>query len=304
MKTSSRLMLAVSAALVGGIANAQISPYPSTGSDIVLFVTDLTTATGFYQDLGVTINALGVTTSTVQADFAAGNAYSLFGLNTPGPMGNGSPLVVGAGLITGGIDTSLAAFTSSGSNKTTDNYTYGLLASAAGDGSTGVGQQRLLASFNAAYATGAFSDEPATANLGATVTGNGNFFAAVNSAKVSNGSGSSQFYTYTNPPSFFGGSGGAGAQAASNYSLTAHTNNNPLGTAVYFEEFAGFGDGSDANVYLDPTAVTFSSTGAVTGLVSGTTPVPLPPAIWLLGGGVIGLFGIARRRDSAKAAVA
>ncbi|MGI9320139.1 MAG: VPLPA-CTERM sorting domain-containing protein [Thiogranum sp.] len=32
--------------------------------------------------------------------------------------------------------------------------------------------------------------------------------------------------------------------------------------------------------------------------IGGGTPVPLPAAVWLFGSGLLGLFGIARRRRS------
>src|ERR1700761_4500505 len=104
-----------SSALVGGIANAQINVPPTTagGSDLVLFVTDTANGAGFVQDLGVNVDSLGVTTASVQADATAGNAYSLFGTGTAGPLGSGGTVSVASGIInSSGIDTLLASFES------------------------------------------------------------------------------------------------------------------------------------------------------------------------------------------------
>src|SRR5271163_4849010 len=141
MTSSKKLMLAIGAVLAGGAANAQISPYPAAGSDIVLFVSDLTNNTAMYQDLGVSINSLGVSIASVTADNTAMNFYNAFGTGTPGPMnGGGSGAIsVGAGIIVGGVDLAVQAFTS---GHTSDQLVYGFLAAGSGDGSTGVGQAR------------------------------------------------------------------------------------------------------------------------------------------------------------------
>ncbi len=299
MKTVNKVLMAGIALAIGGVANAQIAPYPSTGSDIVLFVTDLTTNSAFYQDMGVSLNTLGVTTASVQADALAGNSYSLFGnFTNPGPLGSGSgPITVGAGLIVGGVDLALQAFTT---GHTSDVYVYGFLAAANGDGSTGVGQARLAATFTGTNATGAFNDEPATATLAnPSVPGNANFFSEVNAASTCG-----TYCTYVSQGTLtpFGSSGGDGAQASSNFSLTTHVNSAAAGATTYFVEFAGFGDGNDANVYQSLTPIVVNANGTVSGIVSGTSSVPLPAAVWLLGSGVIGLLGIGRRRrEAAKA---
>jgi hypothetical protein len=282
MKTTSKLMIAAGV-LVGGVANAAISPYPATGSDLVLFVTDLTNGTSMFQDLGVTLNSLGVTTASVQADATAGNAYSIFGTGTTGPLGSGSsPIQVGAGLITGGVDTAVAAFTS---GHTGDNIVYGILAAASGDGSVNAGQSRLLVNMTSAQAAQEFQDEPNTANVNGAVSSNAAFFAQVVAGTTT----------------AFGSSTGGGFQASSAYSIGTQRNSNTTGTTTFLVEFAGFGVGTDANVYQSLTPITLSSNGAVTGLVSGTSAVPLPAAVWLLGSGVVGLLGIGRRRAIAKA---
>jgi hypothetical protein len=64
--------------------------------------------------------------------------------------------------------------------------------------------------------------------------------------------------------------------------------------------FTGNGSTATTQSYVLGTA-TFSSTGTltITGNSGGTTPVPVPAALWLFGSGVLGLVGVSRRRKSA-----
>ncbi len=48
----------------------------------------------------------------------------------------------------------------------------------------------------------------------------------------------------------------------------------------------------------DNTFASFTATGLSGYAVSGTAPVPIPAAAWLLGSGVIGLAGIRRRKSA------
>ncbi len=90
--------------------------------------------------------------------------------------------------------------------------------------------------------------------------------------------------------------------------IEGYTTGNP----VYLSLFAGSGhslsdltvwhyDGSAWSTYdafdlaYDKTYASFTVTGFSGYAVSGTAPVPLPAASWLLGPGFIGLVGLRRR---------
>jgi len=285
MKTITKLFLAGTALTAGGVASAQINVPPTNpaGSDIVLFVTDTTTHAYFVQDLGVQLDSLGVTTASVAADVAAGNLYSVFGSPTnPGPLGSGSSITVGAGLISDGIDSALATFESL---HTGDTFYYGIMAGAQGDGSFNPGQARLLANYTAANGATQFTDEPSSNGIGQAASSLNQFFAGVNAGTTG----------YSAPS-------GIGAQAVSSFSQTSGANGAAIGTTTFLYELASTGAGNDANIYASTVGITVGLGGAISGLVSGSnTPVPLPAAIWLLGSGVVGLFGIGRRRAASAA---
>ena len=123
--------------------------------------------------------------------------------------------------------------------------------------------------------------------------------------------------TNTNGP-FTGGPGGSAdvfatsANAAAGWDPTLFTNNasnwysngptnlvNGLGTSTQL--FGVTADGSNSTNLLGVTVlgnVTLTAAGLVFSTVS-TAPVPLPAAIWLLGSGLLGLFGIGRRKTVA-----
>jgi hypothetical protein len=64
-----------------------------------------------------------------------------------------------------------------------------------------------------------------------------------------------------------------------------------LGTAANLYNLTGNGTSSNLQSYLLGT-VTVSASGTITDVA----PVPLPAAVWLLGSGLLGLFGVGRRR--------
>jgi hypothetical protein len=293
MKTIITLVLA-GTALAGGVANAATqtctsSPCITTeptvtpgGSDLILFVTNTANGNSFVQDLGVNVDSLGVTTASVESDYTAGNNYSPSGnISTTGPLGSGGPITVGAGIISGGVDSALAAWETANSGGT---FYYGILGAAAGDGSTNPGQGRYVATFtttNGFSGSGSvWNADPQSSDAASAASFQTGFFLAVN--------GNTATYDYT---------AGTGVQAASAF---GSPNGAALGTTTYFYEVATWGPGNDANIYASTDAITVGTGGEISGLVSASA-VPLPAAFWLLGSGVLGLFGIGRRRRRAIA---
>jgi len=270
MKTFTKIMLAGTALAAAGAAQAQITVLPPTvpgGSDLVLFVVDTTTNVQFVQDLGSNVDSLGVTTASVAAD---GVKYSLAGGSSFGPLGN---LSVSSSIInSSGVDPALAAFQAANAGNT---FIYGIVGAATGDGSDGAGQARTVQLLTTTQGTKVYNNEFSSSD-------------AVGAAQATNsafGIGTPAFYTTASGASSVLGQNGAFA----------------MGTSTYFYEVASTGEDAsgdefDANNYKSSVAVTVNLGGVITGITSGGTTVPVPAAVWLLGSGVLGLFGIGRRR--------
>jgi len=99
-----------------------------------------------------------------------------------------------------------------------------------------------------------------------------------------NGDGTGMFHfgVYTTGQATGGGAGVPGPIAFTVLSATIAdlTAKNDLGYVFAADIILGAGQGA--------------STGK-TGMVDASSPVPIPPAVWLLGSGLVGLFGIRRR---------
>jgi hypothetical protein len=282
MKNITKLLLAGTALAAGGVANAAVIgtlPFAPGGSDIYLFVT-ASDGNSFVQDLGVNVDSLGVTTASVTADAAAGREYSVFGnIGTPGVLGN----VVG----TNGADAALQTFLA---NNAGSSFYYGMVGAAAGNGSQSTGQGRFVAGYTAAFGAQQFGDEPTTSNVSNAAQQTNAWFQGLNL-------GTATAYNAAN---------GLGQNAVGSFASTSGRNGAALGTTLFLYELANYTDSTgivDANVYADAIGITVSTTGVISGLsaASGGTPVPLPAAVWLLGSGLLGLFGIGRRRAAVQA---
>ena len=159
------------------------------------------------------------------------------------------------------------------------------MAGSNGDGTFNSGEARILANYTAANGGTQFTDEPDSNGIGGAGSNLTQFFAAVNAGTTG----------YSAPS-------GIGAQAVTTFAQTSGANGAALGTTTFLYEMASTGAGNDANIYASTVGITVGLNGQISGLVSGgSTPVPLPAAIWLLGSGVVGLFGIGRRRAAAAA---
>lgn len=96
----------------------------------------------------------------------------------------------------------------------------------------------------------------------------------------------------------------AGDNFGSNFNGVAQVINNAtsVGTSLYF--YRALNNAASSGEYdpMVPATLTQLGTWALSSAGNGTltyTPVPLPAAAWLLGSGLIGLFGIGRRREQA-----
>jgi hypothetical protein len=284
MKNIVKLILAGSALAAAGAAGAATitnTPAAAGGSDLVLFVTDLSNNAVFVQDLGVNISSLGVTTASINADNTAGNQFNVDGLNTVGPLNN----PVGAN----GLDSSLASFLTANAG---GNFVYGILGASIGNGTTGIGQAQVVATIAGAPSTAPggstnaaslFQSDPQSSDASFAVQTTNSFFLQTN---LGNPGGTP-----------YGAATGNGHQAAGTDGLP---NDAALGSSLYLYELASMGPGNDANMYGSSTPITISTAGVISGFGSAS-PVPLPASLLLLGSGVIGLFGIGRRRLNGSA---
>jgi hypothetical protein len=73
-----------------------------------------------------------------------------------------------------------------------------------------------------------------------------------------------------------------------------------VGTAQNLYNFSetALGAGGGVNAFEGTQQLTLNANGTFT-VGSGTSAVPVPAAAWLLGSGVLGLFGVGRRRRAA-----
>ena len=290
MKTLTKLLIAGGTLAATGVANAAIItnlPPATGGSDLVLFVTDNTTQTSFVQDLGVNVDSLGLTTANVLADYAAGNQYNVDGLGVAGALGTGGPVTIASGILTGGVDNALLSFTSTAGNHEADSFTYTITGASVTGGTYQPGDQRYVGAYTAANGNTLFNADAQSTDVGRAQASTDSWFSGINGSTskgfgIAGGDGLGQ-----NAPGFMAG-------ALSGANITGG-----VGTAVYLYETATFTGGNDANVYASADEIVVNANGTITGLTSSPSAVPLPAAIWLLGSGVLGLFGIGRRRATA-----
>lgn len=80
------------------------------------------------------------------------------------------------------------------------------------------------------------------------------------------------------------------------------TGNSSIGTANHLYYVTGAGNkpaGTDPVTYVSIGTGTFNAANDSFVLAGASSAVPLPPAVWLLGSGLLGLAGIARRKAKA-----
>ncbi len=282
IKTAIQIALA-GAALVGGAAQAQIitnTPATAGGSDLVLFVSDLTTGKYFAQDLGNPLDSV-YSKSKVQSDGV---------LHTDGTFSLPSSFSQ--------TDALLGSFLAS--NSSSDNVEYSVLAADHTSTTSGLGSQRFLLTTPHDLTGGnpVGSQQPffTNGNVNTAATGLNSLVKFVNNN-----------YGTSNTSSLSGwgdstaqGTVSQGKNAPLSWISTSLGNGAAIGTAQNLFLFAtnGAGLSSAANTYVGGT-VNINSAGVITYTAPATSPVPLPAAVWLFGSGLLGLIGVGRRRSVA-----
>jgi hypothetical protein len=272
-----KLSLAVKLALAGSTllaasAYADVATPASGNGELVLFVRDNTTNTTYARGLGV--NTLSVLPQTT---INAAQPYT-------------TPVATGYQLSTLAPDANLAAFL--GGTHVNDNFTWAI---EGGKNGTGIapGSFTYVTSTALDLSTGTTvtSTNLATVypNLTATLNAvNGQIGTGVIGDKASTAAGKDgQWGNIAGNDNWYGvGPNTAGVLVGSTQNFYALTTNSAR-TAT-------------AQVYI-LNGITLAKDGTLSAAAGGA-PVPLPAAVWLLGSGLLGLFGVGRRRNAATAA--
>lgn len=271
MKTAIKLAL-IGAALAGGTA-AQAATFnvPVTtagGSDLELFVSDLSNNTYFAQDIGSQLDTI----------------YSKAQVQAGGVSTVGTFTQISTPTSISGLDANLAAFL--GATKSTDNVVWTVMAGDRSSTAATLGAQRALFTSTldlSGVSTNAFTN----ANISTFTSKLNTFTNGVNTLYAGGNTGSEGY----------AGTGTIGeTNSAASWVSASFGNGASIGTAQMMYMFAtnGAGNASASNVYVGGL-INIDSAGNIT-VTNPMSATPIPAAIWLLGSGLAGLVGIGRRR--------
>jgi hypothetical protein len=265
-------------AVVAGNAVADVIPPTSGNGELTLFVYNTVTQTSYARGLGVTLDS-------ILTEAQSGGTYT---------GAAGSPQQVAFSFPTIAADGNLTSFLATGS---ASDFVWGIQAADNVGSNLATTPRRLgfssvidptilLVPSNATLTTATNSQNSAVTNL------NNNLPDVSGSSVVGSGSA--------------GGLWGISPGMQTLYS-TGLNNAAGLGTAshLYLVTSSGGANGAAGRIFqaVDIQLDTLAAGGALRAVV--TSPVPLPAAFWLFGSGLMGMFGIGRRRrHDAAAAVA
>ena len=278
MKTLIRF--AVAGALMAGFATAQAQNLPSSGnSDLWVFVSDATAKTTFAEDTGLSLSSLLPTASlvsganlntSIQANFSVAATSTLTSyINAANSAGHTLTWAVYGAQFPGSI--SGAGYRKPGGfvsifddlGAVGSNIAQGLL-------------QPTLQNIGAGI-------EGDLTYLKASYTAGGKSYSWVDGSNIGNVWGAG-----------VGGTGGSTDLFGQEFDQAGIA----LGTTNTLYGLTGNGNPGQVQSYILGTDITVTADGTLK--VGGGTPtVPLPAAVWLFGSGLLGLFGVGRRRAAA-----
>jgi len=279
MKTLIRF--AVAGALMAGFATAQAQNLPSSGnSDLWVFVSDATAKTTFAEDTGLSLSSLLPTASLVSganlntsiaANFSVAATSTLTSyINAANSAGHTLTWAVYGAQFPGSVSGTgykkpggfISIFDDLGS--VGSNIAQGLLSPTLQ--TMGNGIESDLTYVKASYTAGGKVYNWADGSTGANVWG---------------------------PTT--GGNGGSTDLFGTEFDQAGIA----LGTTNTLYGLTGNGNPGQVQSYILGTDVTVTADGTLK-VGGGTGPtVPLPAAVWLFGSGLLGLFGVGRRRAAA-----
>jgi len=292
MKNFIKIALLGSALASAAVVNAQALPQPSTGqSDIIFFVTNTNTNATYTFVLPEVVGGTGggtnmFTSADADASTTQGVVNFLASANQTASFS-----------VTLSNDTALQTFITNAGGVAGGNLAWGIYGGAYnGGGSTDVQGSTVFLS----TALNTTNGKNSVLNVGDTGFNGG--MSAYNSDITSL---NLQTFDSHSPPGT--GNGIIGTPSSSTTNIDFYGNGIDTTTA-----YSTTGNGSRLNVYgLTPngsgsgSAVVYELGYATfNGSTLTFTPVPLPAAAWLLGGGLLGLLVIGRRRDSGNASSA
>jgi hypothetical protein len=280
MKTLIRF--AVAGALLAGYATAQAQNLPDTGnSDLWVFVSDPTAKTTFAEDTGLSLSSLLPTSSLV----AGAN------LNTS----ISASFSVAA---TSGLSSYISAANSAGHalQWAVEGVQFPGSISGAGFKKPG-GFVVLFDDLNAVGSNIAQGTvQPTLQNIGAGFESDSTYLKQTYTA----GGKSYAWANGGNSGNVWGASTGGNGGSTDLYGQESDQAGIALGTTNTLYGLTGNSGPGQVQSYILGTNLTVGTDGTLKiGSSTPPPPVPLPAAVWLFGSGLLGLFGVGRRRAAA-----
>lgn len=267
----------IATALAATSAFADVATPASGNGELTLFVKNTTTNEVYARGLGIFIN-------DVLPESVTGGAYTgrtEFNYVLPAVS----------------TDPALTSFLSTAGS----SYTWGILA---GDSlsNNAVGTRRYLLTSDIESLTTTQAVASGT-NLGGLATNANTFFDNLN-ANLPDGSGT-HVIGGGNTGGLWGVAGTSGANAPIFFNLAPNDDAAAVGTAMRIFVLANnTTNGAQARVFYASAQIRLNQDGSLSVLGGGGPVVPIPAAVWLFGSGMLGLFGIGRRRSLAAQAKA